>query len=239
MKIESLIDQPPNYEEFSKLQTPLIKPPVDITFLDDVYTVGPSSSKRWRSFIDCTAWDPRNFHTRILQRRAYHARTAWEATYLLSFTDSSWISSCNFKVIQETAIYNLRAVEFELASFQLTSGMIGILFNGSNQDDLYNACVGMHTAIMWIVNKIYTIRPKSKEQRKEYSGLVNQKPAKFMSGRKLCILADEHIHELQLLLKNQEIHSIFSGTEKYEIIKALGSRLTFIIRDLDKVLVVK
>jgi len=237
MNIESLIDTKPQYWEFENLPRPLVPLPVDSYFLDDIYSLPPVPTERWRSFINVEDWDPKQFHVDLLKRRAYHARMCWEATLLLSFTDSSWLGSKSYEMIKDVAYYNLRVVEFEMISYQLTCGMVGI---GSKQHtDLFNASVGLYTTTVWIVDKILERQKvkKTMDQRKSYSEMIRCRPGPSMTCKELCVLIDQMIHELQEILK-KEILFVDCVHDKTSLMIKLSKRFEHIIIAMDKILIV-
>ena len=238
MNIEDLLmDKKPEYWEFENLPQPLVPLPVDSVFLDDIYSLPPVTSQRWRSFINVENWDPKQFHDDLLKRRAYHARMCWEATLLLSFTDSSWLGTKSYEMIKDVAYYNLRVVEFEMISFQLTCGMIGL---GSKQHhDLFHASVGLYTTTVWIVDKILERQrvKKTMDQRKSYSQMILCRPGPSMTCKELCILIDQMIHELQEILK-KEILFVDGVHDKTELMVKLSKRFEHIILAMDKILIV-
>lgn len=144
----------------SPTEPALIPPPLDLSCVEDIYCVGVSSSDRWRQFIDCDNWDPKQFHDTLLQRRAYHARVVWEVSYLISFTESNWIALDAMTQMKDIANLELRVVEIKIISFQLTCNMIGIL-TGDRQF-LYRVVCLIHLASVEIGEKIYTFQKRDK-----------------------------------------------------------------------------
>ena len=230
-----LLDCPPPPGSLENLpDEPLVPTPVDTAgYLDDVYTVGQSPSGRWRSFIDCLKWEPRNYHDRILKKRAYHARTCWEATFLLSLTDSSWLSVGAFRMIQDVAHFEMRKVEIELLSFQLTAGMTGI-----NVEDIrlvYDCSVIFYTTMVWFADQCIKNSGKSRgeqrQDRKEHAKFIHMKPFLHHGGKELGKNLDMMIHAVHTFL----FHFPLDGER--EVIGEVGRRLKMCIEYVDKVIV--
>jgi len=192
------MDLPPPPGSMDNLPPPLVPSPVNTFPFEDIYTVGRSSEKRWRSFINCLDWDPRKHNSQIMIRRAYHARTLWEASLLLSFTDSSWLSTGAYEMIRDTAHFELRKVELEILSFQLTSGALGIDMNDKGR--VYDCAAIFYTPLLWFANRCLSAQKamlKSKEYRedqKDHARLLHMKPYPHHSPMELARNLDQLIH---------------------------------------------
>ena len=192
------MDLPPPPGSLDSLPEPLIPNPVDSYLVEDIYTVGRSSEKRWRSFINCLDWDPRKHNSQIMIRRAYHARTLWEASLLLSFTDSSWLSTGSYEMIRDTAHFELRKVELEILSFQLTSGALGLDLR--SKERLFDCAVIYYTTMMWFANRCLSAQKallSAKEYRvdqKDHATLLHMRPYPHHSAKELARNLDKLIH---------------------------------------------
>lgn len=127
--------------------------PVDITNIADVYCVGEQPMERWRVFIDVKNWDPKEHHDFLATRRAYHARIVYEATLLLSFTHSNWLSVPTFEMIRDTAHFEMRSCELESAYFELSCGTIGVNLNATTSRRCFEVSVILYTNMMWVFQK--------------------------------------------------------------------------------------
>lgn len=231
-----LLDCPPPPGSLERLpDEPLVPTPVDTSgYLDDIYHVGESSSERWRSFIDCLKWEPKNYHDRILKKRAYHARTCWEATFLLSFTDSSWLSVGSYRLIQDVAHFEMRKVEIELLSFQLTAGMVGIKLDDVRL--VYDCCVIFYTTMIWFSDycfkhSIKSNRKEERDDRKAHAHFVHMKPFLHHGGKELAKNLDMMIHAIHTFL------GYFNMDGSKEMVELLGRKLKMCIEYVDKVIV--
>lgn len=240
MQISHLIDNthllnaPPMSFEPARQATPLIPIPVlGATILDDIYSVGEQPSTRWRSFIDALNWDPRNYHDTLLAKRAYYARTCWEAVFLLSFTDSNWLSLNQYEMMQQVTHFELRRTEFEIVSYQLTCGMLGIkLFNHKN---LLDGCTILFTSMMWIAEKIMV--PHSNKVKNNYEDLKAMRPFKGDDRRVLAKKYDRYIFAINEFLKRG---AIIVQNEKIrdQFLDILTKKLKNCVLSLDQLLFV-
>lgn len=199
------MDLPPPPGAFDNLPPPLIPSPVDTSGYDDVYTVGEPSVKRWRTFINCLDWNPRKQHEEIMVKRAYHARSCWEASLLLSFTDSTWLSTSAYEMIRDAAHYELRKVEIELLSFQLTCGSLGIDMSG-NKDSLYNCTAIFYTTMMHFANrcvsaqKAFISAKEQRQDRKDLAQFLHMRPYPHHGAKELATNLDRLIHAVHTFL---------------------------------------
>jgi len=236
MNIDSLIDSPLIPGTLDNLVEPLIPPPVDTYNLDDIYIVGETSSGRWRTFINCLDWNPKKYNNHLLQRRAFHSRACWEAIYLLSFTDSSWVSIGAFTMIKDTAHLELRKVEIELLSFQLTTGVVGIKMD--HQRNVYDASVVFFVTVIWFADlclKQQELSLKSKSEkkdiRKEHAKFMHMKPFPHHGIKELAKNLDQLIHALHMFL------SAIQLTKQLPIAE-IGKKLQSCILMIDKIIIV-
>lgn len=234
-----LLDWPPPPGSLEKLpDEPLVPTPVDTSgYLDDIYTVGESSSERWRKFINCLKWEPRNYHHDLLKRRAYHARVCWEATFLLSFTDSSWLSVGTYRLMQDMGNFELRKVEIELLTFQLTAGMVG--FKIDDVRKIYDCSVIFYTTMIWFVEKCLEAgktlsKKKQKEDRKASAGFVHMKPFLHHGGKELAKNLDMMIHSIHTFLMNLNESP---GNDKLPF-GEIGKKLKMCIQFVDPVILI-
>lgn len=144
-----------------------------------------------------------------MKRRAYHARTCWEATLLISFTDSSWLSVGTYRVIQDTANFELRKAEIELLSFQLTAGSIGIKLEDVRK--VYDCSVIFYTTMIWFADQCIKNPDRTKEEqkiaRKEHAKFVHMKPFLHNGGKALAKNLDMMIHAVYTFLCHFPISS--------------------------------
>jgi len=187
---------------------PLIPALVDTSTFDDIYSVGESSVQRWRTFINCLEWNPRQYHDKMMVKRAYHARISWEASLLVSFTNSSWLSTSAYEMIRDTAHFELRKTEIEILSYQLTCGMMGI--NLRDKGALYKCAAIVYTTIIWFADRCVTLQKAKKnsnrEDRKIHATFVHMKPYAHHGPKELGKNLDQLIHALFTFLQHFPIN---------------------------------
>lgn len=205
--------------------------PLDLNDLEDIYTVGESSSHRWRSFIDSDDWNPKQFHDTLLQRRAYHARCAWETSITYSMMEPDWLTLDAVRRMREFAHFNLRCVEIEMVTYQLTCGSIGI--TTKKQLKLYRAATLVYEASLYMAG-LYALDEKSKEKLDAYKELKKNKPTMSENKKDLAIFIDHSCWGLNELLKRFASHA-----QEGESLEAFVERLKEIILALDEILVLK
>lgn len=200
-----LLDDLPATGEMDNLAQPLI-PAIDdnIDLVDDIYCVGKSPGKRWRMFIDCKDWNPRQFHEKLLVKRAYNARMCWETSHYLGIAESNWLSRETITLIQRTAHFKLRVAEFEILTFQLTCGMMGIKCD--DHDMLFKCSVLVFTTMAWFSKSVLDIgNHKDKDRRAAHIDLVSDlRPYSVDSKTRLAGLIDKNIFTIVQFLTTHE-----------------------------------
>jgi hypothetical protein len=181
---------------------PLIPGPIDVSGLEDIYVVGEVSSERWRSFINCENWDPKQYNDKLLGKRAYAARCAYEACLLLSYTDSNWLSVSTFELVRDTALLELRIIEFELFTYQATCGMLCWVLE--DQSKLYLTAGVCYSTLIWMADKIMfnkKLKPE-KGEREDYVALKKLRPYSVDTSRELCRQIDQIVFAMKQFLSN-------------------------------------
>jgi hypothetical protein len=200
-----LLDDLPATGEMDNLAPPLIPSVEDnIDLIGDIYCVGESPGKRWRMFIDCKDWNPRQFHEKLLVKRAYNARMCWETSYYLGLGESNWLSRETISLIQRTAHFKLRVAEFEILTFQLTCGMLGI--KCEDHDKLFTCSVLVFTTMVWFSKNVLDLGDnKDKERRTAHIELMQDlRPFSVDSNKRLAILIDKSIFTIVQFLTTHE-----------------------------------
>lgn len=200
------------------LQQPLVTPPVDLSYIDDIYFPLKSDSDRWRSFIDCDDWDPEQFHNALLKRRAYHARMYWEHALLISFTESNWLSLPTLEMVKNAAALSLRMAEFEIASYQLTCGMIAFRLD---HPKLLDCAIGLFTTMVWMAENLLKKGVKSKDRRQQVSDLRSTRPFSVDSKKELAAKLDGYIFAIKEMLKKGGECLMEPGMDQSECLRQL------------------
>lgn len=225
------MDQPPPPGSLDRLDDEsLIEGPIDMKVVEDVYTVGPSPSQRWRVYIDAENWEPKNYHGRLLQAKAYHSRSLYEICMLLSYTNSSWLSLDVLGLIKSTTHLELRRVEFELVSFQLTCGMIGIKVEKKNHD-LYHCGTILFTTLMWISKNI-TKLTNTKPDKDKFYGMMELKPFPSESPKQLAKIVDKLIFAIFSFLQHESFQKASTKFPEATV-RELGYKLQSCVLAMD------
>lgn len=181
-------------------------PVQEYELIEDLYCVGVSPLERWRCFINCDDWDPRKHHDTLLGRRDYHARQTWELVAITSILGPDYMCKETLEIVRDVSAVELRKVEFEMMSYQLTCGMIGI---SGHKKDLYRTSCILHLVTVYITNLILGGKEKDAEQIKLFDTMIEEKPRKADNKEKLSMKIDRSIFAIQELLK----HGTFKETE--------------------------
>jgi hypothetical protein len=200
--------------------------PIEFPHVDCYVPV--SDSERWRTYIDSDAWEPEKHNKDLLSRREYHARSVWEASMLLSFTDIDWVSTDTIIALRDVGHLELRITEIEIVSYQLTCGMVGI--GARERQKLYHCATNLFMCNMYM-SKIL------ESKKSTLVKLENLKPSPSDSKKDLCKQIDLSIFGAhQLLTKGLE-----SMREKrgHELVAELSEKLKRCIISLDEVLVIQ
>ena len=200
--------------------------PVPLIFdHEDCYVAEPTS-ERWRSFIDVEDWEPEIHNKSILNRRKYHARVVWETTMLIAMTDINWLSTSAIQLIQDVAKFELRVVEIELVSYQLTCGMIGI--GAKERVKLYHCAVNLFMCNMFIAEVL--MGDMDEKQKKIHRKLMGIKPMPGDSKKDLCRQIDLGVFGAHEMLNK--------GSNKLPMAQ-LSNKLKSVIISLDAVLIIQ
>ena len=232
---ECLIDNSPQQLtlNYYQLQPPLIPVPIHgLDVLSDIYCVGLQPIERWRSYIDATDWDPKQYHDKLMGKRAYHARIVWEMFTFKSFTDFTWLSTTSLNLLAETALLEMRSIEIEIISYQLTCGMIGIKCD--DHRDLYRCSLEFYTLVLWLTEKVLG-KKKTKSQYQTLGEVKrDMQPILSMSKKELGKSIDKLVYAVQEFMKRAEI-MVDKENEREIFMKELSLKLQKAIISFDKV----
>jgi len=232
----SLIDSDLPPGTMDSLPDPLIPLPGNIDLISDIFSVGPHSSERWRGFIDCKDWNPKRYNEKLLVLRAYNARMCWECASFLSISEADWVSINTIEMVQETAHFELRKIEIEIVSFQLTSGMLGL--DISDLSKLFQVCVILYTTTIWLNDKVLENGEKNKERRKAALELQeNLRPYSVDSVKRLGVLIDRNLFAIFKFISDSSFIEL-KNIVGHQFIKSLGKKLKNCILQLDDILII-
>ncbi len=199
----------------------------DFNLINDVFLVGESPLERWRCYINGEEnWRPSKHHDKLISQREYHARQSWEMIVIISIC-GDYTCKSTLEMLRDISVTELRKVEFEMMSYQLTCGMIGI---SGNRQDLYRVACVLHLITVYITNIILGKSKKTKQQQKIFDSMVEEKPIKADNKMKLSVKIDKSIFAIQELIK----HGTFKDTD----LKGLCFKLKDGILAFDSVAVV-
>lgn len=223
-------NNPPDFIPVELEQEPLLESPLDVSLIEDIYTVGNSPMERWRIYIDCENWNPQRHHDKMMKNRAYHARCVWEACLLLSFTNSNWLTVQSYQMIKDISHFELRKIEIEIMSYQLTCGMLGICCDKHPQ--LYFCALKTYETVMYLTDAILNQGKKKLENRRAHGEMKRTQPMKSDSRKQLGKYIDEGIFTVHSLLQRG---AIVLNENSTEFVSGLGLRLRLMICSFDKV----
>lgn len=218
-----------NYEAYDNLTEPLIETPISTSDIDDIYIAEDTElEQRWRPYIRVEDWHPEKHHHHILARRAWYARQVWELIILIGCAEPNYLMLPTLEELKAFSTFKLRKAEYELMSFQLTCGMLGV--GSKNQKDLYLCCCIMFITNMFILEKFLSKMDQTVDQKKQFSACVRSKPLSTDSCKNLGKQIDRQIFMTFLLLGNVQI------PKKYHL--EVGGKLKECILAFDKVAVI-
>ena len=228
----SLLDLP---EDLFSIQSSLI-PRINSFHdnLDDIYFIGQTPLKRWKTFISENDKDLKDSFDRLIKKREYHLKMVTETCILISFTDETWLSIPSILMVRDIGYYELRCSEIELISFQLTTNQIAI--NTSNKKKLYEAALNLQTTQLWLVDKV--LGKKTREQKLIYSSMVRDGPNYSDSIKEMAKSVDRLLFGLQELIKRWGLLSSKAQNDTGFLL-LLSNKLKACILTVDKVLFVK
>jgi hypothetical protein len=164
------------------------------------------------------------------RKRAFHARLLAEYTAMLNTCPPDWLCMESLVYLRAIANYELRMVEFEMASFRLTTLSLGI--GAKNREDLMSAASVLYSTFMWMVDRQ---ERKDLAKRKIYSQFIHMKPGPSDSKKALCSSINELMFALRSIMKIGLAYK--DDDEKIRVMTHLSEKFTFIIKSLDLVLV--
>jgi hypothetical protein len=214
----------------------------------DVFCVGPCDLERWRPFVDVHPstgdldpdWTPQGHHERLLAAHRRAGRVLYEhaLAYELFGCDGGpgarrWITRpiyAHFKVLAEV---ELRCVEIEIASFQLTAGTLGIATDRARHEDLYAAATFAHACHLFLYDTAGRLAGRRRTGRGE---ILAERPSRTDTTRRLADAIDKQLFSVHWLITRFLPHARNSlgGAE----VASIAARLGLMVRALDKVFVV-
>lgn len=198
----------------------------------DVFCVGPCSSARWRTYIDCSKWDPHSHHDELLMDRAYHAKVLYETSCLLEVCNKEWVSRPTIEHLRIAAMLNLRACEIHLASFQLTSQQVGFR---RDPDLLYKTAILAHTVHLHVFDMFCDL---GRIKRGRGTAMA-ERPSATDTPQTLAQCIDTNLHAIHMFMKiGRTAFLAAESADAPQQAKKLAQMLTMLIRTLDQILYV-
>ncbi len=214
--------------EFPSSTIPL---PFNDTYLQDIYSVGPSDSDRWRCFINVENWDPRQFHDTLLRRKAYHARVLWEWEDNLAWRQKSDLTTTSMYQLRDMALLELCTVDIEIASYQLTCGMLGF---DKDHEKLWETAITLYKSMIFLTQNLGKVE-NLKKFKKTLLELKLMVPTKSYSSKELARAIDGTLMGLKTILSKGEI-TVETLDKKDNLIWTISQMLKKCIISLDSVL---
>lgn len=200
----------------------------------DVFCVGASDSKRWRSFLqrpDGSIVHPEQHHDDLMQRREFHANMVYEYTMMLQIVDPTWRSTKSLNMLREGALLELRTAEIHIASFQLVTGVVGV--KSASRDDIYTAASIAYSLHLHIYDMMGTIRGLKKGRK----DAMDTKPSRTDSKHQLSLNLNTQLYCIYRIMDIGG-REIMQHIESPTSVSDIRKKMTLLIRFLDKVLIV-
>lgn len=209
--------------------------------VSDIFCVGELAKElnRWRPFVDVTAngqfdrsWHPQLHNDKLLKHHQQQGRVVYEHALLLeSVKGQKWTTQpllTYFKIIAEI---EMRVIEVEICSFQLTCNTVGINCSAPF-DDLYAAATFTYATNLFLFD-IACAQLKKKHGRGE---VLAEKPSRTQTPKQLAAALDQQIFAVHMLCKDilPRLQAKLVGEEA----AGIASRLGLMMRALDKVIVI-
>jgi hypothetical protein len=214
----------------------------------DVFCVGPCGLERWRPFVDVhpatgdfdPRWTPEGHHDRLMAAHRRAARVLYEhalAYELFGGPDADspgarrWITRPIHGYFKLVAEVELRCVEVEIASFQLTTGTLGITTDRARRDDLYAAAAFAHACHL----HLYDTAGRLAGRRTGRGEIAAERPSRTDSPRTLASTIDKQLFSVHWLVTRFLPRA--RGRLDEADVPPIAARLGLMVRALDKVLV--
>lgn len=208
--------------------------------VQDVYTVGDLSEnmERWRPFVDLrpeSEWTPQKHNTVLVDAHRRQGLVVYEHALILSSIEDdphrTWHVKDLYRTFKLISEIELRVIEIELCSFQLTANTVGINM-AVPHEDLYHATTVAFMAHLYLWDLACEAAEK-KEGRKE---VLADAPSRTDSRRKLASNLDKQIFAVNVLTR-KALPKI-QGRMDADRSRELASRLGTLVSWLDRVVVV-
>lgn len=211
--------------------------------IDDVFCVGEAAAKmdRWRPFVDVSYegkidpdWHPQLHNDRLLQAHARAARTAYEHAVVLESLEGSprkWVTRPVYVYFKLIAEIELRCIEVEIASFQLTSNTIGIDLR-ADKEKLYAAAVFVHASHLFL----WDLACKTIDKKTGRGEITANKPSRTDGPKRLAALLDEELMALHAMVM-AALPRLKAGLEEAEA-AGLATRLGLAVKALNGVMLI-
>jgi len=139
------------------------------------------------------------------------------------------------ELVQETAHFELRKVEFKLMSYQLAGGMMGL--KTEEPIKLYHCAIGLFTTMIWIATKVLENGKKTKERRALVVKMNEMRPYSIDGVGELGRRIDELLHTIVSFIKDENFEQMKKALSA-AFVKELGQKLKQSVLMLDELLVV-
>lgn len=210
--------------------------------VSDLFCVGELAKDlgRWRPFVDVSpegkfdpTWHPQLHNTKLLAHHRDQGQVVYEHALMLESIrgEREWKTKpllTFFKVIAEI---EMRCIEVEICSFQMTCNTVGINCSAP-LDDLYVATAFAHAANLYL----FDLACAQLNRRHGRGEIDAEKPSRTDTAKQLAANLDRQIFAVHLLCK--EILPRLQKQMVGDQAAGVAHRLRMMMRALDKVIVV-
>ena len=208
----------------------------------DIYCVGDLAKdlERWRPFVDVTgdgafdpSWAPQLHNDRLLQNHQHQGRVVYEHALLLESVrdEKRWVTKPLLTYFKLIAEIEMRCIEVEICSFQLTANTIGIRCDGPFEE-LYAAATFAFACNLYL----FDLACKHLNKKHGRGEILAEKPSRTDSRKRLAAQLDEQILAVHLMVK--QILPRLQNAMVDGDAAGLAHRLKLLMRALDKVVVI-
>lgn len=169
---------------------------MDFDTMADAFCVGLQPMERWRPYVQIDAqgelnpkdWTPQAENERLISKRDYHARCAYQYTQLAQLSkDCGWEVYTSIHAFSNCALLEMRYAELALANFQMLCGTIGVNNRECDKDMLYLTAMTLHSTHLTLHDILARKANKKNNSRKE---ILQERPSltdsKTQLARGIC-----------------------------------------------------
>lgn len=212
--------------------------------VQDVFCVGEAAKEmsRWRPFVDVLPdsridpnWCPHLHNEKLLVAHQHQGQIVYEHALILDSLEGSrdrkWLTKPILSYFKLIAEIELRCIEVEICSFQLTTETVGIDCSVS-KNALYAAATFAHSVHLYL----FDLACKMSGQKSGRGDIMAGAPSRTDGARQLASKLDKEVFAVHLLT-SQALPRMKGGLTEPDA-AGLAARMGLMMRALDKVIVV-